>query len=297
MKTIRGKVRVFLPKLRMISIVVNNRKYYLRLNHREFNLYKSVLNKLPFIECEIIKKKKRNLSIFEVVSFKKIILIKRKKRLVVFDIKHLQHETRKFLRNIDYKLFIDLEFSLPSHDSRAEVIEYGIILEDRLGSVLFEEKSLLKPFFEDTINEKTLAFLNLKKKDFNSAKPYIKFYRLLKSMIELYDPKIIAWGKADLIYLEKSFKINRLQTIDIKSRYINLMQLVKNYVGSKQELGLFKVYQEMFKIKDELIQTHDAYTDTAVMQEIFHALIENSEFKIDKNIKKIANISYKKIQE
>ena len=57
--------------------------------------------------------------------------------------------------------------------------------------------------------------------------------------------------------MEKSFELNRLKPLDIRNRYINLMQVVKNYYNFKADLGLFNTYEEMSGIPTES-QSHDA---------------------------------------
>ena len=82
---------------------------------------------------------------------------------------------------------------------------------------------------------------------------HIEFYQLLESIIDKYDVKIIAWGRNDILTMEKSFELNRLKPLDIRNRYINLMQVVKNYYNFKADLGLFNTYEEMSGIPTESI--------------------------------------------
>ena len=69
--------------------------------------------------------------------------------------------------------------------------------------------------------------------------------------------------------MENSFKINHLHPLDIRNRYMNLMQIIKNYYCYKQEKGLFSTYQEMTKVEEE-DQIHDALEDAIIERRIFH---------------------------
>ena len=95
----------------------------------------------------------------------------------------------------------------------------------------------------------------------------------LERLIKEFDPKIIAWGRNDCLSIEKSFKINHLKPLDIRSRYMNLMHVIKNYYNYKQEMGLFNTYQDMTKTDLEK-QTHDALEDAVVERNIFHLFKE-----------------------
>ena len=207
----------------------------------------------------------------EIESFLKISLPTRKGREVFYDISIIQDGVKALINRPQNRLFIDLEFSLNSPLSRgvSEIVQYGLILEDADGNILMEDASLVRPFNPNALNVKTLLFLSRSLEDFDSACSYIEFYQLLKNIIEEYDPKIFAWGKNDILAMENSFKVNHLRPLDIRNRYINLMQVMKNYYSYKQEKGLFATYQEMTKT-EETDQIHDAFEDALIEREIFH---------------------------
>ena len=77
----------------------------------------------------------------------------------------------KVLNRIGYKMFIDLEFSMPPYTSigafDSEIVEYGFVIEDDNGMIITEETSLVNPTNELGITDRTLDFLSLKKEDFN----------------------------------------------------------------------------------------------------------------------------------
>ena len=168
-------------------------------------------------------------------------------------------------------MFLDLEFTLPSSNSyhTLEIVQYGLVVEDKDGNVILEDSSLIKPLRRSALNNRTLKFLSLEYKDFNNACSYIEFYQLLESCIKNYDVKIICWGRNDILALEQSFKLYHLRPLDIRNRYMNLMQIIKNYYNHKQELGLFNTYQELTNT-EETTQTHNAFEDAMITREIFH---------------------------
>ena len=131
----------------------------------------------------------------------------------------------------------------------------------------------MKPVYSNYINRQTMNFLSIDNSVFDNAISYIEFYQLLEKLINDFDPKIIAWGKNDCLSIEKSFKINHLKPLDIRSRYMNLMHVIKNYYNYKQEMGLFNTYQDMTNIDLEK-QSHDALEDAVVERKIFHLFKE-----------------------
>ena len=184
----------------------------------------------------------------------------------------------KLLDSKANRMFIDLEFSLPSYYQTSshvsEIIQYGITVEDYNGQVLFEGCSLVNPRKPFNLNQRTLKFINKKYSDFNDACSYKQFYDLLKELIEKYDPKVIAWGKSDMLAMEQSFAINKMPSLDIRNRYINLMQVIKNYYNYKNDLGLFTTYQQMID-EDVEEQAHDALEDAMVAREIYTIFKKN----------------------
>ena len=144
-----------------------------------------------------------------------------------------------------------------------------MVVEDENNNTIYEDSSLVRPNRRSSLTPRTLKFLSLEYKDFNNACSYIEFYQLLESWIRDHDVKIIAWGKNDILTLEKSFKINHLKPLDIRNRYMNLMQIMKNYYNQKQEMGLFSTYQELTN-SEEVEQSHNAFEDALIMRDIYH---------------------------
>jgi sporulation inhibitor KapD len=275
---IYGKVYKVLRKERIISVIIDNRLRYFHMTNKNMKDFKSYLYKKPYVFLDVSDEKTKinNLIVYEISYFIKIIVPRLKRSNIYYDLGMIRRGVKSLINRPEAKLFLDLEFCLPSSNNVhiPEIIQYGIILEDKNGNIILEDSSLVKPSRRSSLNSRTLKFLSLEYKDFNKACLYIEFYQLLESCIKDYDVKIIAWGKNDILALEQSFKINHLKPLDVRNRYMNLMQIMKNYYNYKQEMGLFNTYQELTKT-EESIQSHNAFEDAMIAREIYHIFKEN----------------------
>lgn len=272
-----GKVHEVLKKERIISIVIQSRLEYFHMTNKNMKDFKAYLFKKPYVFIDVLEDYVVHSShkCREIDHFIKIVLPTRRGNEVFYDISIIQQGVKNLINQPQNRLFIDLEFSLVSPLSRgaSEIVQYGIVLEDAEGKVIFEDASLVMPMNKKALNVKTLLFLSRSLDDFDEACSYIEFYQLIKRLIEQYNPKIIAWGKNDILTMENSFKINHLKPLDIRNRYMNLMQIIKNYYSYKQEKGLFATYQEMTHVEEE-DQIHDALEDAIIERKIFHLFKE-----------------------
>lgn len=267
-----GKVYKVLKKERLISIIVNNKLEFYHMTNKNMKEFKAYLYKTPYVSFDCSDKKTTydKYRVYEINHFEKILVPRKSRSKVYYDLSVIREGLKDIINKPVNRLFLDLEFSLPSHGNKyIEILQYGLIVEDESGKILKEESSLLRPLKKNTLNQKTLNFLNLEYKDFNDAPSYIEFYQILEKAIKDYDVKIFAWGKNDILALEQSFKTNHLKPLDVRSRYINLMQIIKNYYNHKQEIGLFATYQD-FTDKEPVIQNHNAFEDASIAREIFH---------------------------
>ena len=267
-----GKVYNVNRKERLISIIIKNRLLSFHMTNKNMRDFKTYLNKLPYVFLNVFDEKiKANGRVYyEINYFIKIIVPRINRSDIYYDLSMIQKGVKSLLNREQKRLFLDLEFTLPNNSHQVpEIIQYGMVVEDEEGNVMFEDSSLIRPNRKSSINIRTLKFLSLEYKDFKKACSYIEFYQLLEKWINEYDVKIIAWGKNDILTLEKSFKINHLKPLDIRNRYMNLMQIMKNYYNSKQEMGLFNTYQELTD-SEEVVQSHNAFEDAIVMRDIYH---------------------------
>ncbi len=268
-----GKVHEVLKKERIISIEMQSRLEYFHMTNKNMKDFKSYLFQKPYVFLDVDNTYNVHSShrCREIDHFIKIVLPTRRGNEVYYDISIIQEGVRNLINQPQNRLFIDLEFSLvsPLVKGASEIVQYGIVLEDAEGKVILQDSSLVMPLNKRALNVKTLLFLSRSIEDFDDACSYIEFYQLLQKIIKEYDPKIIAWGKNDILTMENSFKINHLHPLDIRNRYMNLMQIIKNYYCYKQEKGLFSTYQEMTKVEED-DQIHDALEDAIIERRIFH---------------------------
>lgn len=273
-----GKVYKFYRKERMISMIIDNKLQYFHMTNKNIKDFRSYLYKLPYVFLDVNDEKTRlnNYNVYEISYFIKIVVPRRNRSNIYYDLGIIKRGVKSLINKKEGRMFLDLEFSLPGNTRNhvAEIIQYGMIVEDMEGNVVLEDSALLKPLRRSSLNQRTLKFLSLEYKDFKNARSYVEFYQLLEWCIREYDVKIIAWGRNDIIALEQSFQINHLRPLDIRNRYMNLMQVMKNYYNHKQEMGLFNTYQEMTQTSEQ-VQSHNAFEDALIAREIFYLFKEN----------------------
>ncbi|MDD3106670.1 MAG: hypothetical protein PHP65_02555 [Bacilli bacterium] len=283
---IYGKIIATNPKERILKLLCSDRICFFHLTRRQFKDYGNYFyhNPYVFIVTDEHKQLFGKQMCYEVHFFRKIVKGTRTQKTTLFNIEVIRQGLKQLMGNTKNKLFLDLEFSLPSYYQTMvhipEILQYGIVVENSNNEIIFQDGSLVRPLRRFAINNRTLKFLSKTNEEFDDAKSYIEFYQLLEKCIIDYDPKVIAWGKNDILTMEQSFRLNRLKPLDIRSRYMNLMQVIKNYYNTSTDLGLFATYQEMSNNAVEL-QQHDAMEDAMMARDIYHLFtkIINKEVK------------------
>lgn len=280
---IYGKVLETFPKERVVKLKTNFKILYLYLQRKDFREYGPYFFEKPYLFLEIGENKKRikNYMAYPVVMFIRIIQSNyytfTKKRKIYFDMYENKRSVRKLINSPTNKMFIDLEFTMPpiyqSMPTMTEIIQYGIIIEDKNGNELFRDSSLINPSRPYNLNKNTLKFLSLSREDFKNAAPYSKFYNLMKRLMREYRPKIYVWGGNDILVMEHSFKYNKVPPLAVRANHVNLMNVIKNYNNTKDEMGLFQTYAIMAN-KEPVHQIHNALEDAQVTKEIFHLFKE-----------------------
>jgi len=275
MKKIYGKIYAVIPKERAVIIKTKKQLKTLFLTRKAFKDFGPYFINKPYIFAYIYEEPK-NVGLkkgYEVYSIIKIVQTNIHHPKIFYDLSVIRRGVKSLLERIENKLFIDLEFTLPPYNQSVrhipEIIQYGIILEDKDGNIILEDSSLVKTQKKRSLNVRTLKFLSKNKEDFKNACTYLEFYNMLKEIINQYDAKIIAWGKNDILILEHSFELHQVEPLDFRSRYINLMQIIKNYHNIKNDLGLFSTYELLTNQKINK-QKHDAFEDALLAREIYH---------------------------
>ena len=276
---IYGKIIETISDERIIRVDEGGRLVYLYMTRKVFKDFSIYFKKKPYVFVDVKEDRRMNgeYCVYDVNYFEKIFETNIRGKITYYDINTIRVDTGKLLEKLDNRMFLDLEFSLPAYYQSiphiAEIVQYGIVIENSLGEIIHKESALVKPKRRITLNNRTLKFLSREREEFDNAINYIDFYNSFKELIAKYNPKIIAWGKSDLSTLEASFKVNNVKNIQLKKRYINIMQLIKNYYNYKDEMGLFQTYEDMTGVVLEP-QAHDALEDAMVTREIYHLFID-----------------------
>ena len=276
---IYGKVIDTIGDERIIRVDENDRLIYLYMSRKIYKDFSIYFKKNPYVFVDVKEERRFDgkYCVYDVNYFEKIFESGKKGRIVYYDMNAIRQETGKLLEKLDNRMFLDLEFSLPAYYQSiphvSEIVQYGLVIENNKGEIIHKESALVNPKRRMSLNNRTLKFLSREREEYDKAISYIDFYNSFKDLIKKYNPKIIAWGRSDLMTLENSFKINNVKNIPLKRRYINIMQLIKNYYNYKDEMGLFQTYEDMTGIKQEP-QAHDALEDAMITREIYHIFID-----------------------
>lgn len=274
-----GKVLKVFPDERIIKIEYKNRLLCLYMTRKTFKDFGPYFYKEPYIFVEISNEAKMYGKYYgyEIISFVKIVETGLRERIIYYDIETIRGGVKNLINKTKNKMFLDLEFTLPSFYQTiphvAEIVQYGIVVEDENGNIVFKESNLVKPNRKFGINQRTLNFISRKREEFDDALTYQEFYEKINDCLSKYNAKIIAWGKSDILMLEQSFALNKVKPLNVRKRYINLMQVIKNYYNIKEDMGLFNTYQE-YASSDAENQIHDALEDAMVTREIFRMFKE-----------------------
>ena len=257
------------------SILDGGRKYFYYLPNRLSAIFIEHLEKGRLIEFEAIDKTKviSNRTAYEVIKISDIVSLNPYR--VVFSHKELQKNMRDVLFSVDYFLCVDFEMSMANYKQKgyiAEIIQAGLILIDNNGHVIEEFSKYILPVDPKAINKFTLKFLKL---DFDqyldAAIEYLEFYEKLKEIMKKYSPKIVMWGKNDLLVLNDSYKLNKFEPVTKNTDFIDLLKLHKDFYSTKDDIGLFNAYKTYYSELDD--QKHDALEDAAVTKEILLAFM------------------------
>lgn len=276
MEKICGRIRNVDFENRTFEIVKRKKIEFFYLTRSQMKKFKAYLQEDLLVELEYKKEliKRGNIKAYDVIGFTKLIAVTKLNRIVYFDMDTIKRGVQKVLNREGYKLFIDLEFTMPPYDYAggtypSEIVQYGFILEDNDGQIVYEDSSLVSVDDKNGINNRTLDFLNRKKEDFKSAETPQQFYETLQRCLEKYNPIIMVWGKNDICMLDSFYERHNLPPLTTRASFINLMQLLKNYYGLKSDVGLFNALN-YFHDDFNQEQEHDALADAIVTSMVYH---------------------------
>ncbi len=262
---------------KIISIKKTNQVFFFYFQNGLMKLFKRYLYKgnmiaLEYDESKIIVKNKRGA--YLILFITNLYAPTKYKNKVYYDKKLLNESLKNFLNRIGNILFLDLEMTMPSFhhigEFQSEIIQAGMLLVTNNNEIVEEKNFFVKPTKYKQINSRTFGFLNLDKNDYyKNSISYYDFYNEFKLILKKYRPTIMVYGKNDILFLERSYVINKVSSLNQNHRFVNLSQLIKNFYDLKSEPGLFKLYD--FYYKESFVQTHDALEDSLITSKIFQA--------------------------
>mgnify|MGYP005846982145 FL=1 len=276
MQLVCGTIRGFSEENRIFEIRDKNRVKFYYLSRSQYKRFKPYLNEglVVHFTCKETRTNQSGFLVYEVVHFIKMLRHLPRKTIVYYDISTIKQGVKKIFSRDGYRLFLDLEFSMPPYGYVhgngfvSEIIEYGLYLEDNEGNLITTEWGMIKPRHEIGINSRTIEFLKISENDLRYAPSPYKFYKKFKTLLTAYQPTIYVWGKNDISMLDSFYKENKFVKLAERKNFINLMQVIKNYYGIKTDIGLFNAY-EFFNVKQPKEQDHNALNDAVATADIF----------------------------
>lgn len=267
---------------RIITLKTARRVYYLYLKRGQMSQFKYYLFPGNYLDLEIISPiKKGKFEAYQVDYFWRILSVNPRK--IFFDRLKLEDSLGTFLEQPKYKLFLDLEKTMPPYLHKgyfvSEIIQIAYILLDKDDNEVLRYSSYVKPKSQVDINDRTCKFLDIRKKDFYKvAISPQKAYNIFKKIIKKYNPAIVVYGRNDILSLSDFYRLNRLPTLKYNTRFINLSSLISEYYHHSKEYGLFKLYEAYYH--ENMLQTHDAFIDAVVTAYVFNGFKKDVKNKV-----------------
>ncbi len=244
----------------------------------QMNTFKRYLYQDNWIDLEYdenILSKKGNYLAYKVSFVYKLEAIGKYDRTIYYDKIALDKSLYDFLNNLGNTMFLDLEMTMPSYTFRGkgfvtEIIQAGFEICDDNNNIIYQYSNYVKPSVNKELTKRAEDFLGITSKDFfEKCIPYNDFYNEFNNVLFKYDPSIIIYGRNDKIVLNESYDINNVKSLNNKTRFINLCQLIKTYYELKNDPGLFKLLSVYYDNTD--VQIHNALADSEATRLVFLA--------------------------
>lgn len=262
-------------KNKLIVVKINKKLKYFYLQNNLFKKFNNYLYPNRFLSFDY------DLNNFKIVDNKKSYLINHfiyivkydhfNRKTIFYDILVIRNSIKDLINNSKYNLFLDLEMTMQDYTCPnnfvPEIIQAGIVLTDNYDKIIKKVNYHIKPT-KFKITKRTKKFLSLDNIDEIKWVSYDIFYETFNDIINKYQPNIYFWGRNDLLVLKSSFEINKKEHLESNTKFINLLQLIKNYYNLKNDLGLVKAYN-LFTNDNFDNQIHDALEDASLTYKIF----------------------------
>ena len=275
---IRGLIHMIELDHKVIGIKSYKSIKFFYFQNSQMNTFKRYLYQDNWIELEYdenyLSRKGQYLA-YRVSYVYKLEAIGKYDHITYYDKNILNRSLHKFLSNLGNTMFLDLEMTMPSYTFRGkgfitEVIQAGIEICDNDLNVIYKYSNYIEPKINKQLSKRAEDFLGISSTEFyKKCIKYESFYDSFNEMLYKYDPAIVVFGKNDQLVLNESYDINNLPSLENKTRYINLCQLIKNYYELKNDPGLFKLFGVYYDNAE--IQIHDALSDSEVTRLVFLA--------------------------
>ena len=275
---IRGLIHMIELDHKIIGIKGYKSIKFFYFQNSQMNTFKRYLYQDNWIELEYdenyISKKGQYLA-YRISYIYKLEAIGRHERVTYYDKIALDKSLYNFLDNLGNTMFLDLEMTMPSYTFKGkgfvtEIIQAGFLVCDENNKVTYQYSNYIRPKINKELTKRAEDFLGITSKDFfEKCISYNEFYEEFNTILFKYDPAIIIYGRNDKLVLNESYDINGVATLDNKTRFINLCQLIKTYYELKNDPGLFKLLSVYYDNTD--VQIHNALADSEATRLVFLA--------------------------
>ena len=176
------------------------------------------------------------------------------------------------LKKATYLAFLDLEFSMTGPEYRGkpfvpEIIQAGLILMDAQGNLVEKFSSYIKPTAHPKVSGRTAEFLKINKDAIAGGMRYQEFYKIVKDLMNRYQPVFMVWGVSDGFMLKSSYEINQMEPLFVEGQVINLQQVHRQYFEIGQDIGLYNAIKSYGVMTG--MQIHDAMVDALILSHIY----------------------------
>ncbi len=271
-----GPLHSVIVENRIVSIKQNHRVSYYYMAKGLYNTFLQYLNEgiYLFMTVSEHERKVKGVMAKTVESLEKIIYPDKQNPRIFYDTQIIKSGIKNIMNGTQYKLFLDLEMSMPPYQNYehfvSEIIQSGLVLVDGVGNVLEKHTDFVKPTLFKELSNRTKKFLKITQETIDHGMTYIDFYRKLERILKTYRPMVVVWGQNDIIEIKKSTLNHHLPDITRNVQFIDLLKLHKLFFGLKNDLGLFNAHN-LYATIDLDEQAHDALEDAMVTKSVFES--------------------------
>jgi len=268
-----GLVHDYYPREKMISIKMEDKITYFYFSKSQFKEFeKSMMYESVFVFFDYSTKTTKvlkNVTAYSITELHKISVATNRGPLIIYSMSNKKDLAVDQIIKIDYKMFVDFEFTMPSFNDRTpftpEIFQIGAVISDPNEKIVNEYSTYIKTL--KSPSERTLKFLKIFPEDLYDSLSALDFYNDLKKLITIYNPTIFVWGGNDIKTLMTFYKLHNFEPL--KFNVIDLLKIIKNYYNLGTDIGLFKALKYFKGI--DATQAHHALTDAAATKEVFDA--------------------------